>query len=171
MSSRQHMAVQPSLFSNPARQDAPPVPAVTVYTDGGCDPNPGPGGWAAVVQAGDCEIVLSGRVPHTTNNRMELEAALSALAYLASRYGALQVDLYTDSEYLRLGITRWIDRWFANGWKTQRRQPVQNQELWQRLYDLAHLHQVRWHWVKGHGGDPLNERVDRLVREVRVPAR
>ena len=167
----QQMAIQPSLFPNPAEREASPGPAVTVYTDGGCDPNPGPGGWAAVVQIGDCEIVLSGCAPHTTNNRMELEAALSAMAYLASRYGPLRIDLYTDSEYMRLGITRWIERWFANGWKTQKRQPVQNQELWQRLYDMAHLHQVHWHWVKGHGGDPQNERVNRLVREARAFAR
>jgi ribonuclease HI len=165
------MAIQPSLFSNPAGQAGSPGMTATVYTDGGCDPNPGPGGWAAVIQSGDCETVLSGCVAHTTNNRMELEAALSALAYLASRYGALQVDLYTDSEYLRLGITQWIDRWFANGWKTQQRRPVQNQELWRPLYDLAHLHQVRWHWVKGHSDNPLNERVDRLVRQARASAR
>jgi len=148
-----------------------PGTMVTVYTDGGCDPNPGPGGWAAVVQSGDCETVLSGCAPHTTNNRMELEAALSALAYLAGRYGAVQVGLYTDSEYLRLGITRWIDRWFANGWKTQQRQAVQNQELWRPLYELAHLHQVSWHWVKGHSDNLLNERVDRLVRQARAFAK
>jgi ribonuclease HI len=98
---------------------------------------------------------------------MELEAAIAALAYLYGRYGTCQVDLYTDSTYLRQGISHWIDRWFANGWKTKAGGPVKNQALWRKLYDLTHIHRVRWHWVKGHAGHPLNERADQLAREAR----
>ena len=141
--------------------------AVTIYTDGGCDPNPGPGGWAAVLRFPDREIVLHGNAPQTTNNRMELEAAIAAMAYLQGRYGSLEADLYTDSQYLHQGITQWVDDWLARGWKTKSGQPVRNQGLWCKLYDLIHAHRVRWHWVKGHAGDPLNERVDRLAREAR----
>jgi ribonuclease HI len=99
---------------------------------------------------------------------MELEAAVAALAYLDGRYDRCVVELHTDSRYLRQGITQWIDDWHARGWKTKNGQPVKNQDLWRRLYELAHAHQVRWHWVKGHAGDPLNERVDRLATEARL---
>jgi ribonuclease HI len=139
----------------------------TVHTDGGCDPNPGPGGWAAVIQFTDREVVLSGNAPQTTNNRMELEAAIAAMAYLSARHGAVEIDLYTDSRYLRQGITKWIDDWFARGWKTKAGRSVQNQDLWRKLYDLIHASEVRWHWIKGHKGDPLNERVDRLATAAR----
>ncbi len=147
--------------------EATDTPAVTVYTDGGCDPNPGPGGWAAILRYGDHEVVLSGNAPHSTNNRMEIEAAIAALAYLAGRYGSCQVDLHTDSRYLRQGITGWVDDWFARGWKTKGGQPVKNQGLWQRLYELTHAHQVSWHWVRGHAGEPLNERADQLAQAAR----
>jgi len=141
--------------------------AVTVYTDGGCDPNPGPGGWAAVVQHGTSQVVLSGNASHTTNNQMELEAAVAALAYLGGRYETCQIDLHTDSQYLRQGITSWIDGWFARGWRSKSGQPIKNQELWRRLYDLSQAHEISWVWVKGHAGNPMNERVDRLATEAR----
>ena len=140
---------------------------VTVYTDGGCDPNPGPGGWAAVVQHGESRVVLSGNAPQTTNNQMELEAAVAALAYLGGRYETCQIELHTDSQYLRQGITSWIDGWFARGWRTKSGQPIKNQELWRRLYDLSHEHEIHWVWVKGHAGNPMNELVDRLATEAR----
>lgn len=142
-------------------------PAVTVYTDGGCDPNPGPGGWGALLHFAEHDIELSGNAPQTTNNQMELEAAVAALAYLDGRHGRCQVDLHTDSRYLRQGITQWIDDWFARGWKTKNGHPVKNQMLWRRLYELAHSHEVRWHWVKGHAGDAGNERADALATAAR----
>jgi ribonuclease HI len=110
---------------------------VTVYTDGGCEPNPGPGGWGALLRFSEHEVELDGNAPQTTNNRMELEAAVAALAYLDGRYGRCQVELHTDSRYLRQGITKWVDDWFARGWKTRNGQPVKNQLLWRRLYELA----------------------------------
>jgi ribonuclease HI len=159
-----------------------PPPAAIVYTDGGCDPNPGPGGWAAVLQIQaperpPAEVVLTGNHPQTTNNRMELEAAIAALAYLRGRYGHCRVELHTDSTYLRSGISRWIARWAANGWQTRARQAVKNRDLWHRLYGLVEASgaepsegalSVEWHWVKGHAGDPLNERVDYLATEARA---
>ncbi len=141
--------------------------AVTVYTDGGCDPNPGPGGWAAVVQHGESRVELKGNAPATTNNQMELEAAVAALAYLSGRYETCQIELHTDSQYLRQGITSWIDGWFARGWRSKSGQPVKNQELWRRLYDLSQAHEISWVWVKGHAGNPMNELVDRLATEAR----
>jgi len=132
-------AEQPTLD---AFTEETPSPAAVVYTDGGCDPNPGPGGWAAIVQVvppqgAPSEVVLTGNHPQTTNNRMELEAAIAALAYLRGRYGTCRVELHTDSTYLRSGIRRWIQRWVANGWQTRGKQAVQNRDLWQRLYELA----------------------------------
>jgi ribonuclease HI len=144
-----------------------PPPAVALYTDGGCDPNPGPGGWAAILRFPDREVTLTGNAPHTTNNRMELEAAIAALAYLKGSYGPCRVDLYTDSEYLRQGMTEWIDGWFASGWKTRDGRPVKNQDLWHKLYGLIHAHHVSWHWVQGHAGDVYNERADRMAAEAR----
>jgi ribonuclease HI len=155
---------QAALF---ASEPEPARTVVTVHTDGGCDPNPGPGGWAAVLSLADREVTLCGNAPDTTNNRMELEAAIAAMAYLAARYGKCEVELYTDSTYLHQGIDEWIDDWFARGWKTKTGEAVKNQDLWRDLYRLAHTHQVRWHWVKGHAGDPQNERVDVLAREAR----
>jgi ribonuclease HI len=141
---------------------------VTVYTDGGCDPNPGSGGWGALLLFPDHDVELCGNAPQTTNNQMELEAAVAALAYLDGRFERCLIELHTDSQYLRQGITQWIDDWFARGWKTKNGQPVKNQDLWRRLYELTHAHQVRWHWVKGHAGDPHNERVDELATQARL---
>lgn len=120
-----------------------------------------------MIQYGKSQVVLSGNAPQTTNNQMELEAAVAALAYLSGRYETCQIELHTDSRYLRQGITSWIDGWFARGWRTKSGQPIKNQDLWRRLYDLSHAHQISWIWVKGHAGDPLNERVDRLATEAR----
>jgi ribonuclease HI len=133
---------------------------ITIHTDGGCDGNPGPGGWAAVLQYEQHRRELAGGEPATTNNRMELQAAISALAALKE---PCQVNLFTDSEYLRHGITRWVARWKANGWRTVDRKPVKNEDLWRRLHELASLHQIQWHWLKGHAGHPLNERCDQLA--------
>jgi ribonuclease HI len=134
---------------------------IVVYTDGACDPNPGPGGWAAILRYGHHEKVISGGEPDTTNNRMELRAALEALRALKR---PCQLTLYTDSEYLRRGITEWLPDWQARGWRTSQRKPVQNQDLWQALTTEMARHTVDWQWVRGHTGDPLNERVDGLAR-------
>ncbi len=144
-----------------------PLPRVEVYTDGGCNPNPGPGGWAAILRFDDHEWVLSGNEAETTNNRMELQAAVAALAMLKEAMGCCHVELHTDSEYLRRGITEWVASWAQNGWRTADKQPVKNQDLWQRLQGLAQAHEVHWHWLKGHVGHPLNERADRLAGEAR----
>jgi ribonuclease HI len=143
-------------------------PTVTVYTDGGCDPNPGIGGWGALLIFEDHKVKLQGNAPQTTNNQMELEAAVAALAYLDGRYDRSTVELHTDSQYLRQGITSWIDGWHARGWKTKNGQPVKNQDLWRRLYELTHAHQVRWYWVKGHAGNKYNELVDALATRARA---
>jgi ribonuclease HI len=142
-------------------------PHVEVYTDGGCDPNPGPGGWGVILRFSDHEWVLSGNDPETTNNRMELQAAAAALATLKEMLGRCRVDLHTDSEYLRRGITEWIAVWERNGWCTAGKQPVKNQDLWRRLQGLTEAHDMGWHWLKGHVGHPLNERADRLATEAR----
>ncbi len=137
---------------------------VTIYSDGGADPNPGIGGWAAILQSGDHEKVLTGNAPSTTNNRMELQAAVAALKALKR---PSQVDFYTDSEYLRLGISEWISSWQASGWK-RKGKPIPNSDLWQTLWPLVQGHEIEWHWVKGHSGNPLNERVDQLARNARL---
>ena len=141
-------------------------PHVTIWTDGACSGNPGPGGWGAVLISGGREKDLSGGEAVTTNNRMELMAAISALEAL--RKPSL-VDIHTDSQYLRGGITGWIRGWKRNGWKTADRKPVKNVDLWQRLDALAQLHEVRWHWVRGHAGTELNERADALARAGMAP--
>jgi ribonuclease HI len=166
MTAQHPSSAQQATFSDPAIE--PPPPAVVVYTDGGCDPNPGLGGWAAVLVFVDHEVILQGNDPQTTNNRMEMEAAIAALAYLQGRHGACRVDVHTDSTYLRRGIRTWVKRWVANGWQTLNEQPVKNQALWRALYDLSQVHHVRWHWVKGHAGNPLNERVDLLATQARA---
>lgn len=136
-------------------------PRVTVYTDGGCRPNPGPGGWGVVIlQEGTPPRELSGAEPETTNNRMELRAAIEALAALD---GPHDVELHTDSEYLRRGITEWLSRWRAAGWRTAGKTPVKNRDLWERLSRELERHTVRWRWVKGHAGDRWNERADELA--------
>lgn len=139
---------------------------VVVYTDGGSDPNPGIGGWAAVLQYGEHEKVLTGNDPHTTNNRMELQAAIAALEALKR---PSQIEFHTDSEYLRQGITQWIDNWANNNWVHKKTgKPVPNADLWQTLWPLVKRHDITWHWVKGHAGNDLNERVDQLARDARL---
>ena len=134
--------------------------AVTVYTDGACRGNPGPGGWGAILRYGDNTRELQGGELKTTNNRMELLAAIKALGALKE---PCQVALYTDSRYVRDGITRWLPDWRRRGWLTSARKPVKNQDLWVRLHDLEQLHEVEWRWVKGHAGHPGNERADALA--------
>ena len=145
--------------------EAHPADKVIIYTDGGCAPtNPGPGGWAAILIRGGHQKELKGSEPHTTNNRMELMAAISALEALKR---PCVVDMHTDSQYVRDGITKYINNWKRNGWRTAAKEPVKNVDLWQRLETARDLHTVRWHWVKGHSGDQFNERADELVREAR----
>lgn len=140
----------------------PQRPHVIIYTDGACAGNPGPGGWAALLISGKHEKVLTGGASHTTNNRMELRAAIAALQALKR---PCTVELHTDSEYLRNGITGWLPIWMRKGWRTADKRPVKNQDLWKKLLPLIEKHEVRWEWIQGHAGDPLNERVDRLARE------
>lgn len=139
-----------------------PAEPIEIYTDGACRGNPGPGGWAALLRSGAHERELSGAEVLTTNNRMELTAVIHALAAL-KRHS--RVRLYTDSEYVRRGITEWLRAWKARGWRTAERKPVKNQDLWEQLDALAAGHEVEWHWVPGHAGVPGNERVDRLANE------
>ncbi|MGH8209571.1 MAG: ribonuclease HI [Steroidobacteraceae bacterium] len=135
---------------------------VEIYTDGACRGNPGPGGWGALLSSGEHEKELSGAETLTTNNRMELTAVIRALEALQR---PSEVRLFTDSEYVRRGITEWVRNWKARGWKTADRKPVKNQDLWERLDALAAGHRIDWRWVKGHSGVPGNERVDQLANE------
>ena len=135
---------------------------VDIFTDGACLGNSGPGGWAAILRWRGQERELTGSAPATTNNRMELMAAIAALEALTR---GVEADLYTDSTYVRDGITRWIAKWKSNGWKTAARKPVKNKDLWQRLDAAVEVQRVAWHWVKGHAGHPENERADALARE------
>ena len=137
------------------------LPHVTIYTDGACRGNPGPGGWGALLRFGRHEKELSGSEKETTNNRMELRAAVEALKALKQ---PCRVDFYTDSEYMRRGITEWLKNWKARGWKTAGKKPVKNQDLWHALDDAVRDHEVKWHWVRGHAGHRENERVDKLAR-------
>ena len=136
-------------------------PAVVIYTDGACSRNPGPGGWGAILVSGPYRKELSGGEAATTNNRMELMGAIAALEALRR---PSKVDLHTDSEYLRNGISQWIHGWKRKGWRTAANEPVKNAELWQRLERAQARHQVHWHWVKGHAGHRENERADQLAR-------
>jgi ribonuclease HI len=136
--------------------------AVDIYTDGACRGNPGPGGWGALMLSGDHRKELNGAEPDTTNNRMELTAAIEALAALKRR---CQVRLFTDSQYVRQGITEWIHQWKKRDWRTADRKPVKNMDLWQRLDEQIARHDIEWHWVKGHSGVPGNERADQLANE------
>jgi ribonuclease HI len=148
------------------------MPHVTIHTDGGCAPNPGLGGWSAILEfdgaTGKNEKELKGGELHSTNNRMELLAAISALEALKC---PCSVDLFTDSEYVRNGITKWINGWKRNGWRTADKKPVKNVDLWQRLEAALKPHDARWHWVKGHSGHALNERADLLVAQAREEVR
>jgi len=134
---------------------------VTIYTDGACSGNPGPGGWGVILVYGKNRKELSGGEIETTNNRMELQAAIEALNALKR---PCKVDLYTDSVYVRDGITKWIQSWQRNGWRTSAKKPVKNAELWQTLQAALQPHDIDWHWVKGHADHPENERADELAR-------
>lgn len=138
------------------------LPHVIIHTDGACSGNPGPGGWGVILSFGAQEKELKGGERDTTNNRMELMAAISALDSLTR---PCEIDLYTDSQYVRQGITGWIHKWKQNGWRTADRKPVKNVDLWQRLDEALKRHTVRWHWVRGHAGHDKNERADQLARE------
>jgi ribonuclease HI len=140
---------------------APADDRVEIHTDGACSGNPGPGGWGAVMRWRGRSRELSGFEARTTNNRMELLAAISALEALKR---PMQVQLVTDSNYLRHGVTEWLPRWKANGWRTAEKQRVKNQDLWQRLDEALARHRVEWRWIKGHSGDPDNDRADQLAR-------
>jgi ribonuclease HI len=133
---------------------------VIIHTDGGCEPNPGPGGWAAVLETDGRIRELSGSDPATTNNRMEMQAAIEALRALPE---PSRVELFTDSQYLRKGICEWLKGWKARGWKTAEKQPVKNQDLWRQLDTLTAGHTISWRWLKGHVGHKLNERCDELA--------
>jgi len=133
---------------------------VVMYTDGACKGNPGPGGWGVVLRYGDVCKTLHGGEAHTTNNRMELMAAIRGLRALTR---ACEVELYTDSQYVRKGITEWMDGWKRKGWKTAAKKPVKNADLWQELDAETGRHQINWHWVKGHSGNPDNELADELA--------
>jgi ribonuclease HI len=137
------------------------MPEVEIFTDGACSGNPGPGGWGAILRYGGVEKELAGGEPQTTNNRMELMAAIMGLEALKR---PCNVRLYTDSRYLRDGITQWLPGWKARGWRTAAKAPVKNLDLWQRLQQAAEPHQIEWHWVRGHSGHPENERADALAR-------
>lgn len=142
---------------------------VKIYTDGACKGNPGPGGWGALLKSGAHERELCGGEPHTTNNRMELTAVIRALEALKR---PSRVEIYTDSEYVKNGITVWLPNWKRRGWRTADRKPVKNVDLWQALDAAASRHAVRWHWVRGHAGHAENERADRLAnRGVPAPDR
>jgi ribonuclease HI len=138
-----------------------PEQTVDIYTDGACHGNPGPGGWGAILRYGPSEKeIYGGEAADTTNNRMELTATIRALESLQR---PVTVRLYTDSTYVRDGITKWLPRWKRNGWQTSTKQPVKNADLWQQLDEATRKHDVRWHWLKGHAGHPDNERADRLA--------
>ncbi len=141
---------------------------VDIYTDGACSGNPGPGGWGVLMRFKGAEKELCGGEAETTNNRMEMTAAIRALEALNR---PVRARLHTDSTYLKDGITRWIHNWKSNGWKTAARKPVKNVDLWQQLEEVLATHDVEWHWVKGHAGHPENERADELARQGMEEAR
>jgi ribonuclease HI len=146
----------------------PAADSVEIWTDGGCKPNPGPGGWAAILCFRGVERELSGAEAATTNNRMELTAATMALAALKR---PCRVVLHTDSEYVRNGVTRWHAGWVRRNWRNAAGDPVKNMDLWRRLLDAASAHQIEWRWVRGHSGDPMNERADVLATAAREAMR
>ncbi|MBP0443375.1 ribonuclease HI [Roseomonas sp. SSH11] len=150
-----------------ASEEAGPAPeaVVEIWTDGGCKPNPGPGGWGAILRFGAHEREMMGAEPATTNNRMELTAAASALEALKK---PCRVVIHTDSEYVKNGVTRWVHGWVRNNWRNAAKDPVANYELWQRLLAAAKPHQIEWKWVRGHAGDVMNERADKLATAARM---
>ncbi|MBY0292358.1 MAG: ribonuclease HI [Alphaproteobacteria bacterium] len=135
---------------------------VEIYTDGACSGNPGPGGWGVILRYKERERELAGFSLETTNNRMELQAAIEGLKSLKR---SMNVDLFTDSQYLRDGITKWLFQWKKNGWRLANKKPVKNQDLWEELHTLVQGHHINWHWVRGHAGHPENERADVLARQ------
>jgi ribonuclease HI len=139
---------------------------VEIWTDGACSGNPGPGGWGAILKSGERVKELCGGEPHTTNNRMELLAAISALEALKR---PCVVALHTDSQYLRQGILSWLKGWKRNGWRTADKNPVKNDDLWRRLDEATQAHDIEWRWVKGHAGEEMNERADELARQGMKP--
>ena len=155
--------MQPDVIG--AIQGADGVPSVNIYTDGACSGNPGPGGWGAVVVLDGVQEDFLGGEAHTTNNRMEMMAAIQALEKLPKQ---CQVDLFTDSMYVRDGLNRWMPNWKKNGWLTADKKPVKNKDLWQRLDAIQEKHAITWHWVKGHSGHVMNERADDLARSAIV---
>jgi ribonuclease HI len=157
---REYAVAFVKLYQYEGNQPIQTVKKVTIHTDGGCHGNPGPGGWAATLDYGSHHREISGGSPATTNNRMELQAAIEAFEALKEE---CEIKFYTDSIYLKNGMTTWLANWKRNGWKTKSRKPVKNEELWHRLDSLASKHKVSWHWLKGHNGHAGNERCDRLA--------
>ena len=135
---------------------------ITIYTDGSCLENPGNGGWAAIIFMSNEKIIISGRKKNTTNNQMELMAAIEALKKIPKDQ---EVQMYTDSKYVKMGITEWIKKWSQNDWKTSSKQKVKNIELWKELNDISKKHKIEWHWVKAHAGNPNNEEADELAKK------
>ena len=135
---------------------------IKIYTDGSCIDNPGKGGWAAIIFMNNKKIVIKGNKKNTTNNQMELMAAIEALKKIST---GQEVQVYTDSKYVKLGITEWIEKWSQNNWKTSSKQKVKNLELWIELNEISKKHKIEWFWVKGHAGDPINEEVDTLAKK------
>ena len=135
---------------------------IKIYTDGSCIGNPGPGGWAAIILNGDNKDIISGRKKNTTNNQMELMAAIKALVFFSKKQ---KIRIYTDSNYVKEGITNWIKIWEKNNWKTASKKKVKNIELWIKLNTLSNFHDIEWKWVKAHSGDPMNNMVDKLARK------
>ncbi len=138
-----------------------PSMKVEIYTDGACSGNPGPGGWGAILRYGEHEKELNGGEDHTTNNRMEMMAVIESLATLKK---PSDIDLYTDSVYVKDGVTKWLEGWKAKNWRTASKKPVKNQDLWERIDSEIARHLIEWHWIKGHAGHPENERADELAR-------
>ena len=134
---------------------------IKIYTDGSCIENPGNGGWAAIIFKNNEKIVITGNKKNTTNNQMELMAAIEALKKIPT---GQKVQIYTDSKYVKIGITEWIEKWSQNNWKTSSKQKVKNLELWTKLNEISKKHKIKWFWVKGHAGDPINEEVDVLAK-------
>ena len=135
---------------------------IKIYTDGSCIGNPGPGGWAAIILNGNKQSIISGKKKNTTNNQMELMAAIEALKKIPKDQ---EVQMYTDSKYVKMGITEWIKKWSQNDWKTSSKQKVKNIELWKELNDISKKHKIEWHWVKAHAGNPNNEEADELAKK------
>ena len=135
---------------------------IKIYTDGSCIENPGNGGWAAIIFMNNEKIAITGNKKNTTNNQMELMAAIEALKKIPTEQ---EVQIYTDSKYVKMGITEWINKWSQNNWKTSSKQKVKNLELWLKLNEISKKHKIKWFWVKGHAGDPINEQVDALAKK------